>query len=406
MSFAKDIATRETNRRLSTYVLLIETNGNNDTLQDYPDMDMGYYYKRNDVVYQNFNKMEGYLTSEDIQSVVESIKERKPANVEFYSKKINNKTFNFVLTTEDNMESYTIVFTDDSYATSLVREITLKVNSTFVIIMLLAIFVIYFWINKIARRLRKVQNHILELPKNNYENSYLDEYEDEVGDLSKSIEVMREEICESEKTKQEMLHNLSHDFKTPIAVIKTYAEAIQDGVEDINVSSTKIIEQSELLKKKVNRLIQYNRLEYFNTDKEFEDINMTEIINDIITNYKHQLENIEFVTDIDDNVIFKGFSENWYTVVDNIIDNAKRYAKSQIKIVLKPERLRIYNDGDHIDEKFTESAFKPYEKGSKGQFGLGMSIVQKTVNYFNMNLHVVNEEVGVSFIIDNKVGEK
>ena len=216
---------------------------------------------------------------------------------------------------------------------------------------------------------------------------------------------MRSEIYENEKTKQEMLHNLSHDFKTPIAVIKTYAEAIQDGVEDTQISANKIIEQAELLKKKVNRLIQYNRLEYFSDDKDFEDIEMNEIINDIVINYKHQLENINFVLDLEENVCFKGFKENWYTVVDNIIDNAKRYAKSEIRIVLRENRLRIYNDGDHIDDKFIDSAFKPYEKGSKGQFGLGMSIVQKTVDYFGMNLHVVNEEVGVSFIIDNKIGE-
>ena len=132
---------------------------------------------------------------------------------------------------------------------------------------------------------------------------------------------------------------------------------------------------------------------------------MSEIINDIVVNYKHQLENINFILDLDENVYFKGFSENWYTVVDNIIDNAKRYAKTEIKIVLRENRLRIYNDGDHIDQKFIDSAFKPYEKGSKGQFGLGMSIVQKTVDYFGMNLHVVNEDVGVSFIIDNKIGE-
>ena len=122
--------------------------------------------------------------------------------------------------------------------------------------------------------------------------------------------------------------------------------------------------------------------------------------------YKYQLADIDFELDLEDDVTFKGYRENWYTVVDNIIDNAKRYAKGQIKIVLRENRLRIYNDGEHIDQKFIDSAFKPYEKGSKGQFGLGMSIVQKTVDYFGMNLHVVNEEIGVSFIIDNKIVEK
>mgnify|MGYP003445855854 CR=1 FL=1 len=73
--------------------------------------------------------------------------------------------------------------------------------------------------------------------------------------------------------------------------------------------------------------------------------------------------------------------------------------KTKIKIVLRDNRLRIYNDGEHIDEQFLNSVFKPYEKGSKGEFGLGMSIVNKTLDFFNYNLKVVNEEIGVSFII-------
>ena len=90
------------------------------------------------------------------------------------------------------------------------------------------------------------------------------------------------------------------------------------------------------------------------------------------------------------------------TRYNNIIDNAKRYAKTKIKIVLRKDRLRIYNDGEHIDEKFLDNIFKPYEKGSKGEFGLGMSIVKKTVDFFGLDLKVVNEPVGVSFIITYK----
>ncbi len=410
VSFAREIARKETNNKLSTYAILIDNNFRANKGEDFPEIDMGYYCKTTDTVYQQLNDMGYYVTVKDVEDVINNLKDinnnKKLGKISFYSKKINGSRINFSVITDDGMETYTLVFTDDSHTTAVVREITLKINGIFVIVMLLAIVVIYFWSNNIARRLRKIQNHILSLPKNEYKTTYLDTYEDEVGDLSKSIEVMRSEICENERIKQEMLHNLSHDFKTPIAVIKTYAEAIQDGVEDVSTSTNKIIEQSDLLKKKVNRLIEYNRLEYFNSDKEFEDIKIADIIYDIILNYKHQLENIEFITDINEDVTFKGISENWYTVIDNIIDNAKRYAKSQIKIVLRPGRLRIYNDGDHIDEKFIESAFKPYEKGNEGQFGLGMSIVQKTVDYFNMNLHVVNEEVGVSFIIDDKIEEK
>ena len=208
---------------------------------------------------------------------------------------------------------------------------------------------------------------------------------------------MRVEIQESEKQKQEMLQNMSHDFKTPIAVIKSYAEAQQDGMAD-EESSRIIISQAEILKHKVNRLLQYNSLEYLQKDHEFEDVDMKEVIEEVVMGYKFQTE-LEIELDLTEDIFFKGYRENYFTVVDNIIDNAKRYAKSKIKIILKKDRLRIYNDGEHIDEQFIKHSFKPYEKGSKGEFGLGMSIVQKTVDFFGMKLIVKNESIGVSFII-------
>ncbi len=206
-----------------------------------------------------------------------------------------------------------------------------------------------------------------------------------------------EEIKESERTKQEMLQNISHDFKTPIAVIKSYAEAQQDGMADED-SNKIIIAQTEILKNKVNRLLQYNSLEYLQKDREFEAVNMKEIVEEVIQGYKFQT-NIDIELDLQEDVFFKGYRENYYTIVDNIVDNAKRYAKTKIKIVLKKDRLRIYNDGDPIDEQFIRNSFRPYEKGSKGEFGLGMSIVKKTVDFFGMQLLVKNEAIGVSFII-------
>ena len=100
--------------------------------------------------------------------------------------------------------------------------------------------------------------------------------------------------------------------------------------------------------------------------------------------------------------MFYGRYENYYTVCENIIENAVRYSKSVIDIKLDNGVLVIYNDGKHIDEKFIEEGFKPYEKGSEGKFGLGMSIVCRTLEIFGMQLIVKNEDVGVSFTIKKK----
>ena len=84
----------------------------------------------------------------------------------------------------------------------------------------------------------------------------------------------------------------------------------------------------------------------------------------------------------------------------NIVENAIRYAKTIIKIKLHNKKLTFFNDGEPISEKFIQSRFKPYEKGDRGQFGLGMSIVQKTAQHFNLNLIVENVENGVEFTIE------
>lgn len=395
------IAEDEVYSRLSTYVYLI----NNKGPEKLPDMNVGFYIDHESLPTSfKSETLNDYISDEDLVTLIQTIAEdnnklEQPKTsflANGYVKKGQEKIY-YVISTTNNLEDYTIIFTNSTYTTNMIRNISFQVIIIFFLLILLATYIIFFWSNRFVKRIRNIQNHILNLPKNKYEVSYVDDSLDEIGQLSLSIEQMRLEISHNEKTKQEMLQNLSHDFKTPIAVIKSYAEAQQDGMTD-EESSKIIIAQAELLKKKVNRLLQYNSLEYLEKNREFEDVEMKELIMEVVQNYKYQT-NLTFELDLVENIYFKGYRENLYTVVDNIVDNAKRYAKTKIKIVLRKDRLRIYNDGEHIDEQFLNSVFKPYEKGSKGEFGLGMSIVKKTIDFFGLDLKVVNETDGVSFII-------
>ena len=407
LSRLRFFAENEVYSRLTTYLYLLDVDKNNPDVNrnpGFPDMNVGFYHQDKEGFLQSEN-VGSYCTEKDIEYIVDLIKAEtanKPAppnSILLEGKLINSlgKRVYYVCEVSFVEEHFTVIFTDDIFSNGIIKEVSSEVILLFFLILVLAIIVIYLWSSYFVSRIRKIQNHIISLPKSNYDIPYEDKAQDEIGELSRSIEAMRKEIGANEETKREMLQNISHDFKTPIAVIKSYAEAQIDGMDD-GESARIIVSQAELLKKKVNRLLQYNSLEYLKKDKEFYPVDMKELILEVLVNYKYLTE-INFELDLDDNITFTGYKENLYTVVDNIIDNAKRYAKTKIKIVLKPERLRIYNDGDHIDEQFLNSVFKPYEKGSKGEFGLGMSIVRKTVDFFGLDLKVKNEEVGVSFII-------
>ena len=89
----------------------------------------------------------------------------------------------------------------------------------------------------------------------------------------------------------------------------------------------------------------------------------------------------------------------WEAIIDNILNNFMRYAKKTIKVIIKNNKIILYNDGDNIDENILNNIFTPYEKGVKGVFGLGLSIVKKTLHFLNYDISIENVKNGVKFII-------
>ena len=89
----------------------------------------------------------------------------------------------------------------------------------------------------------------------------------------------------------------------------------------------------------------------------------------------------------------------WETIIDNLLNNFMRYAKKEIKITIKNHKITLYNDGENIDESIINNIFTPYEKGLNGMFGLGLSIIKKTLALLNYDITVSNVKDGVNFII-------
>ena len=111
------------------------------------------------------------------------------------------------------------------------------------------------------------------------------------------------------------------------------------------------------------------------------------------------LHNIKFEVNIDKKSTFYGSVENWETILDNILSNFMRYTKTTIKITVRQNKIILYNDGEPIEKDFIEAIFTPFRKGIKGQFGLGLSIVKKTLNLMDYDITIKNEKKGVSFTI-------
>jgi len=309
---------------------------------------------------------------------------------------IDGQTYYFQIDRRPSQD-LVIVFTSEDYLNVFSNSFNILMRISFIALVLLGNLIILIWSKITVERIKRLNGEVERLISNNYQVPIEIDGSDEVTELAQTIEKMRQEIEYSEKTKQEMLQNVSHDFKTPIAVIQSYAEAISDGISDISEASV-IVRQAEILNQKVRQLLELNKLEYLKDQNEYESIKVRDLIRNIADNQKYRT-NIEFILDLDDSAYF-GVKENLYTAFNNIVDNALRYAKTKIVITLKNRKLTFFNDGESISQKFIDELFKPYEKGLKGQFGLGMSIVQKTCAHFNLLLKVENVKNGVMFTIE------
>ena len=339
------------------------------------------------------------ITAKQLQSIIDVAKVHASSN-HFYHGYITT-SFNYIYygitqTTEDTI---VVGIISDVYLNKAIFDLITIVMGVYALIYFMGAAIILFWARSVVTRLNKLCDFVVEMPNNDYKNVYSDDGDDEIYTLSQKINDMRRTIVNDAAAKNAMLQNVSHDLKTPVAVIRSYAEAIEDGIEDI--SSTKIIiEQCNKLEKKIKRFIEYNKLEYLNMDSDTIEVNMKDVIEELVNNLKY-LTTIQIQTSLDD-TIFLGRYENYYVVCENIVENAIRYAKKTIKITLKNGELSIFNDGKPIDEQFINQGFKPYEKGSQGKFGLGMSIVSRTLDIFGMQLQVENVKKGVLFTIKKK----
>ena len=212
---------------------------------------------------------------------------------------------------------------------------------------------------------------------------------------------MRLSLKEQEEYKNSMYQNISHDFKTPLTVIKSYVEAVEDGVEDKDKALAVIKEQTDKLEKKVYSLLYLNKLEYLKETKKDtykDDVDIKEVITSSVEKFKHQRNDVTFTVKMDESK-FTGTFDLWETIIDNILNNFMRYAKKEIRITVKGNKITLFNDGPNIDENLKEDLFNPFRKGIKGQFGLGLSIVKKTLILLNYDISIENNKNGVSFVI-------
>ncbi|MEX1308499.1 MAG: HAMP domain-containing sensor histidine kinase [Eubacteriales bacterium] len=320
-----------------------------------------------------------------------------------YSNKIAGKQIFYVILKYEGFfevqdHDVFIILTDNAMKTAMLGNLRTQILHIFFFSFVCGYIIVLLWIFRLVIDTKHVSTALKNIGSNYYKTKLTTQRKDEIGDLVQSAEAMREKIVENEKQKQEIIQGVSHDLKTPIAVMHSYAEALKDGLSEPDEVADVVEVECERLNHKVTELINMTRLNYLDLNRgTLNDIRMDLLIEDTVKSYRHMAK-AKIVLDLKP-VSFLGERESWRVVLQCLMDNAIRYAKKSIVFTLDKDRLSISNDGPNIAEDRMASIFNAFEKSADGNFGIGLATVRRTAELFGYIVTVKNTETGVCFKI-------
>lgn len=189
--------------------------------------------------------------------------------------------------------------------------------------------------------------------------------------------------------------------------IVSYAEAIKYNIMESEKASEIILDEGEKLKEMIEELLYISKIDNITKDYKLSNCDLREVLSNCIQSKQATAisKNIKFTCDFSkESIMYLCDEKNISRVFLNIIDNALRYAKSEIFIVCKLDKpkiiITIEDDGNGIKEDDMPYIFDRYYKGDKGKNGIGLSIVKSIVNNHDGKIYCENTKKGAKFIIE------
>lgn len=299
---------------------------------------------------------------------------------------------------------YQVTFLRKSEEDRFVRTLLLGIMLYAGIALGISWFASLLLVRYLTRPLIKMERHVKRIANRNWHEPLNVKQGDEIGQLARSIETMRRQLIKQDEAQQSMLQNISHELKTPVMVIRSYARAMQDGIYpkgDLAGSVQVIDEEGERLEKLVKQLLYLTRLDYLANKNHFkESISLDKLIEKVTQRMNLQRPEITWELDLQP-VTIEGDEDTLRAMIENLVDNHLRHAASRIEITLNVNNeseivLQFWNDGSKIEPHIMNRIFKPFEKGREGKVGLGLTIVQQILKIYQGQIHLNNERNGVS----------
>ena len=252
-------------------------------------------------------------------------------------------------------------------------------------------------------------------------NKMSDKLEDTINELKQNNVELEKDIEEKSKIddmRKQFISDVSHELKTPIALIQGYAEGLVENVntdeENKKFYSEVILDEANKMDKMVKELLELMKLEYGAKKMENTFFNITELISEEIRKYTVLLEenNIEVRFNLKQPVYVYADNHFIEQILNNYISNAiknieainkEKYIEISMKLLDNKIRISVFNTGKNISEENMQKIWNRFYKEDTsrnremGGTGIGLSLVRAIMNNYNNEYGVINKENGVEF---------
>ncbi len=304
------------------------------------------------------------------------------------------------------------------------------------IVLVVGVLIAWFFSNRLTRPIQELTALSDRMANLDFEEKYTSGGKNEIGVLGDNFNRMSEKLEstiselksannslqkdieqreENEKMQNEFLGNVSHELKTPIALIQGYAEGLKEDVnknpESRDYYCDVIIDEAKRMNEMVRQLLALNELEFGNKEVEFERFDLTELIRGVLQSMEILTQQKQATVIFDQETPVYVWSDEYQTeqVVRNYISNAlnhldgDRVVEVKIRVEDGKARTSVFNTGAPIPEEDLDRIWDKFYKVDKahsseyGGNGIGLSIVKAVMESLRQPYGVINYDNGVEF---------
>lgn len=309
---------------------------------------------------------------------------------------------------------------------------------------LIAGIIASFLSRKFTQPITELNNIATNMAKLDFSKKYIEkDDEDEINNLGKNINLMSnklestikqlrttnielekdiEEKSKIDEMRKQFISDVSHELKTPIALIQGYAEGLIENVNTDDESrrfyAEVILDETNKMDTLVKQLLELMKLEYGKREFANTKFDIVELIKEVIRKCNVMLEENKIEVEFNQNKKIYVIADNFYIdqVVTNYFTNAIKHVseingKKQIKIEIEERpnskiRIKVFNTGEKIKEENLNKIWQRFYKEDTsrnrddGGTGIGLSLVKAIMNNYQNDFGVENKENGVEFYFD------